>query len=99
MEISLYFILNLFFFLNYPLKVKSIKFSSYLSEQESYEINLKFNNNVIELNSNYIITKISWIKRENYKFNYLLGVFEGANDPNFKDAIPIGIIKEKEMKV
>lgn len=98
MKISLYFILNIFFFLNCPLKAKSIKFSSYLSEQESYEINSKFNNNVIELNSNYIITKISWIKRENYKFNYLLGVFEGANDPNFKDAIPIGIIKEKENK-
>ena len=96
MKISLYFILNLFFFLNYPLKVKSIKFSSYLSEQESYEINSKFNNNVIELNSNYIITKISWIKRENYKYNYLLGIFEGANDPDFKNAIPIGIIKEKE---
>ena len=105
MKISLYIIFNLFFFLNYPLKVKSIRnkirYSSYLSEnkfleEESYEINSKFYNNIIELDSDYIITKISWIRRENYKYNYLLGVFEGANDPNFKDVIPIGIIKEKE---
>ena len=101
MKISLSFILNLFFFLNCLLTVKSIKFSSNLSENKlsdeaSYEINSKFFNNIIELDSNYIITKISWIKRENYKFNYLLGVFEGANDLNFSDAIPIGIIKEKE---
>jgi len=105
MKISSLFFLNLFFFLNYPLKVKSIrnniKYSpnlkeNYALDEESYEINSKFYNNTIELDSNYIITKISWIKRENYKFNYFLGVFEGANDPHFKDAIPIGIIKEKE---
>ena len=105
MIISLYFIFNLFFIINYPLRVKSIrnnfKYLSHLSEtnslgEESYEIISKFYNNIIELESKYIITKISWIKRENNKFNYLLGVFEGANDPNFKDAIPIGIIKENE---
>ena len=105
MSISLYFILNLFFLLNYPLRVKSIrnniKYLLYSSktnslDEESYELKSKFYNNIIELESNYIITKISWIKRENYKFNYLLGVFEGANDPDFKDAIPIGIIKENE---
>lgn len=97
MKISLYLILNLFFILNYPLKVKSIRNSeTNLLDEESYEINSKFYDNIIELESNYIITRISWIKRENYKFNYLLGVFEGANDPHFKDAIPIGIIKENE---
>ena len=51
--------------------------------------------NVIELESDFIVTKISWTKKENYKFNYLLGIFEGANDPSFMDAIPIGIIKEE----
>jgi len=50
---------------------------------------------IIELESDFIVTKISWTKRENYKFNYLLGIFEGANDPSFMDAIPIGIIKEE----
>ena len=50
---------------------------------------------VIELESDFIVTKISWTKKENYKFNYLLGIFEGANDPSFMDAIPIGIIKEE----
>ena len=50
---------------------------------------------VIELESDFFVTKISWTRKENYKFNYLLGVFEGANDPSFMDAIPIGIIKEE----
>ena len=52
-------------------------------------------NKIIELESDFIVTKISWTKKENYKFNYLLGIFEGANDPSFMDAIPIGIIKEE----
>ena len=51
--------------------------------------------NVYEIESNYIITQISWTKSENYILNYLLGVFEASNDPSFKDAIPIGIIKEQ----
>jgi len=52
-------------------------------------------NKIIELESDFIVTKISWTKKENYKFNYLLGIFEGANDPSFIDGIPIGIIKEE----
>jgi hypothetical protein len=67
MKISFYFILNIFFFLSFLLKVKSIKYSSYLSENEdldkesyeSFEIISKYNNNIIELDSNYIITKLA----------------------------------------
>ena len=59
------------------------------------EIKSSINSNIIELESDYIITKISWTKREDYKFNYLLGIFEGSNDPSFSDAVPIAMIKEQ----
>lgn len=59
------------------------------------ELKLIFNNNTfIELESEFIITKISWIRREMNKFNYLFGIFEGSNEPTFKNAIPLGIIKD-----
>ena len=51
----------------------------------------------MELNSDYIITKIAWTKNEDNKLNYLLGVFEAANDPSFSDAIPIAMIKDQEV--
>jgi hypothetical protein len=51
----------------------------------------------MELNSDYIITRIAWTKNEDNKLNYLLGVFEVANDPSFSDAIPIALIKDQEV--
>ncbi len=51
--------------------------------------------NTLVLNDEYVITQISWTKNGDYKFNYLFGVFEGANDPSFSDAIPIAMIKEE----
>ena len=64
---------------------------------ESSEIKSSvLDNGVIDLDSDYIITRISWVKRESYKYNYLLGIFEGANDPSFKDVIPLGMIKDDE---
>jgi len=79
------------------------KFKNLNNQQNLNEPELKQSNaeetlgkyQVIELESDFIVTKISWTRKENYKFNYLLGVFEGANDPSFMDAIPIGIIKEE----
>ena len=59
------------------------------------EIEYTNNNNVFELKSNSIITQIGWTKRSEYKYNHLLGIFEGANDPSFSDAIPIAMIKEQ----
>ena len=61
--------------------------------------NPKINSNIIELDSDYIITQISWTKNENYDLNYLLGVFEGSNDPSFKYPIPLAIIKEKDNEL
>ena len=51
--------------------------------------------NVYEIESNYIITQISWTKSENYVLNYVLGVFEASDDLSFADATPIAIIKEQ----
>jgi hypothetical protein len=52
------------------------------------------NNHTVELNSDdHIITRISWTKN---KYNYVTGVFDAANDPNFSDAVPIAIIKDQE---
>ena len=53
-------------------------------------------NNIIELESDYIINKISWTKKDLYKYNYLFGVFEGSNDKSFEDGIPIAIIKDQK---
>ena len=59
--------------------------------------NPKVNNNIMELDSDYIITQISWTKNENYDLNYLLGIFEGSKDPSFKDPIPLAMIKDKDI--
>ena len=51
---------------------------------------------IIEFDEEYIITRIAWTKNDDYKYNYLLGVFEVSNDKSFKDAVPIGMIKEED---
>jgi hypothetical protein len=51
----------------------------------------------MEIESNYIITGIKWEKTDNYNYNYLLGVFEGANDRSFIDGTPIAMIKEESI--
>ena len=53
-------------------------------------------NNKIEFEEEYIKTKIAWSKKDDYKYNYLLGIFEGSNELSFRNGIPIGIIKEKD---
>jgi hypothetical protein len=59
------------------------------------EIEYTMSNNVMELKTEHVITEIKWTKSGDYKYNYLLGVFEGANDPTFSDAVPIAMIKEQ----
>ena len=49
----------------------------------------------LELDNSYRITKIGWAQKENDKENYLLGIFEGANDPSFFDAIPLTMIVDE----
>lgn len=48
----------------------------------------------IDLGEKKIITKISYCPRQGYPQKMLLGVFEGANNPDFGDAIPLFMIKE-----
>lgn len=56
------------------------------------------NENIIELNSFYIINRISGITSDNDPYNYLLGIFEASNDITFSDAFPIAIIKEEHIQ-
>ena len=66
-------------------------------EEPVLKLSEKQNNNIFEIESGYILKEISWIKKEDNIYNYLLGVFEGANDPSFSDAIPIAMIKDGEI--
>ena len=47
-----------------------------------------------EFSTSYIITKIIWYQKDDPS-KYIFGIFQGANEPNFIDGIPIHIIKEE----
>ncbi len=100
MKKILFLLLNLFFISSIHLsQMKKEILNEEIFEDsflKSTEIEYTNNGNIIELKSDYIITQISWTKKEDYKYNYLLGIFEGSNDPSFSDAFPIAIIKEQE---
>ena len=49
---------------------------------------------VFELSSPHIITKISWSKINIISIDQRFGLFEGANEPNFMDAVPLYMFKE-----
>ena len=49
----------------------------------------------LEFDTSYRITKIGWAHKENDIENYLLGIFEGGNDPSFFDAVPLTMIIEE----
>ena len=68
-----------------------------INEEPILKLSEEQNNNIIEIESGYIISQISWTKKDVNIYNYLLGVFEGANDPSFSDAIPIAMIKDGEI--
>jgi len=108
MKVYLYIILNIFFVfitclnenkIDREIKYKIINYplSSSNSNEDIYEPDLQLTeeNAIIELESDFIITQISWTKKDSYKYNYLLGVFEASNEPSFEQGIPIGIIKEQ----
>lgn len=48
----------------------------------------------LDLGTKHIITKVSYCPRPSHASRMLLGVFEGANNPDFGDAIPICLIDE-----
>jgi hypothetical protein len=82
---KLYLIISIFL----PTFIFSVKI------EKIKEISTSKENGIIEIDQNYIITQISWAKTKDYKFDYLLGVFEASDDPSFKDGIPIAVIKEQ----
>ena len=49
----------------------------------------------LEFENSYRITKIGWAQKESDKENYLLGIFEGGNDPSFFDAVPLTMLTEE----
>ena len=52
---------------------------------------------IIELDSYYIINKITGNIKYKNPYDYLLGIFEAANDTTFSDSLPIAIIKEENI--
>ncbi|GAL86877.1 uncharacterized protein MYP_4107 [Sporocytophaga myxococcoides] len=48
----------------------------------------------LDLGEKYVIEKISYSPRKNASSKLLLGIFEGANNPDFGDAVPLSIIKD-----
>ena len=46
------------------------------------------------LSSKHIITKISWTYKNNFFVNEIFGSFEGSNEPNFIDSIPLYMFTE-----
>ena len=59
-----------------------------MTQQTAYTNNIKWKG--YELSSPHIITKISWSSEDIKQF----GIFEGSNDPNFMDAVPLYMFKE-----
>ena len=51
----------------------------------------------LDLGSPHVITRVGWSPRNDVhgEERVLLGVFEGANDPDFMDALPLYVITEK----
>ena len=48
----------------------------------------------LDLGEKHIITKVGWSPRVDHQSRVELALFEGANEPDFSDALPIWIVKE-----
>lgn len=48
----------------------------------------------LDLGEKYIINNILFVPRANWASRLVLGIFEGANTPDFSDAIPLRIIEQ-----
>ncbi|GHT76747.1 hypothetical protein AGMMS50262_15820 [Bacteroidia bacterium] len=49
----------------------------------------------LDLQQKYVITKVAYCPRSSWPQRLTLGVFEGANSPDFGDAVPIYMITEQ----
>lgn len=50
----------------------------------------------LDLGEPYVIKKIKWMAADNDTWKVNLGVFEGANSPDFMDALPLHIIRSSK---
>lgn len=50
----------------------------------------------LDLGTRHVITRVGWMPRDNVPSRMILGVFEGANSPDFMDALPIHIIRSAD---
>lgn len=48
----------------------------------------------MDLGEKHVITKVGWSPRIDHQQRVELALFEGANEPDFSDALPIHIVKE-----
>jgi len=48
----------------------------------------------LDLGEPYVITKVGCSPRISHESRVVLGLFEGANQPDFSDALPLAIVKE-----
>ncbi len=48
----------------------------------------------LDLGEKHVITKIAYCPRKDWPQRLLLGVFEGANNPDFGDAVPLFVVTE-----
>ena len=48
----------------------------------------------LDLGSPHVITKVGWCPRESQPSRVQLGIFEGSNNPDFLDAVPLYLIPE-----
>ena len=64
------------------------KSTSYITSQSSYAwVGL-------DLGEPYVISKVGWSSPSTNPSYYMLGIFQGANNPDFSDAIPFAMIKD-----
>ena len=48
----------------------------------------------LDLGAKHVITKIAYASRKGWPQRMQLGIFEGANNPDFTDAVPLHLIKD-----
>lgn len=52
----------------------------------------------LDLGRPYVISHVAWMARDGYQDRVKLGIFEGANSPDFMDAVPLHIIPEEGVQ-
>lgn len=70
----------------------SFSFAFDLNLETAYKLEGDYQWVGLDLGAKHVITKLSYCPRQSSADLMLLGVFEGANEPDFSDAVPLDII-------